>query len=61
MSEFIPNIIGATVTRSNSVDDNEIPRSDAMPHVSANCHCKFTKPAICSAQSLSGRSTSDEL
>lgn len=60
---ILPNCMGATVTRSNIVDDNDMPRSEAIPHVSFgdSCHFKFTKLAICSEHNFSGRSTSDEL
>lgn len=60
---YLPNCIGATVTRSNIVDDNDIPRSEAIPHVSLDisCHFKLTRLAICSEHNFSGRSTSDEL
>lgn len=55
--------MGATVTRSNIVDDKEKPRSDAIPQASvdANCHFRLTKFAICSAHSFSGRSISELL
>lgn len=58
-----PHWIGETVTKSSIVDDKEMPRSEATPDVSvdARWYFKFTKFAMCSEQSFSGKSISDTL